>query len=142
MSNSPKESHPDIKHFMTTTFLTKENIVLAYVARDVEMKLTGPNYFKKHLTKLGYTPESIVENYQNQMRRFLHEKLDELVDEENYYKLETLMNQWKNSKEFLVLENQQLPKQQRYGDLVNYLEATNEEFYNQLTFDELIYLGF
>jgi hypothetical protein len=76
------------------------------------------------------------------MRRFLHEKLDELVDEENYYKLETLMNQWKNSKEFLVLENQQLPKQQRYGDLVNYLEATNEEFYNQLTFDELIYLGF
>jgi len=121
---------------------TKDEVVLAYVARDVEMKLTGTEYFTKHLKKLGYTPQAIIENKENIMRKFLHEEMDKIIESGEFYQFETLMNRWRSSHEFLVVENQTLPKQQRYGELMNFVEGTNEEFYSQLTLEELIYLGF
>lgn len=112
-------------------------IVEMYVKRDEEIGHNGINFLTKHLEKLGYTPEKIIDFRENVKKNFYKK----LIDEFDFNKLKNMEEFWLNSLEFYKLEHSVNSKEDRYNYLKNFLDSSNEDFYKQLNHDELIYLG-
>jgi len=126
------DEHPKVKEFLMEENPNVEQTRIAYSVRDAFYGLSGKDYLMKHLNKLGYTPEKINDNYNNQKRKFMIENLNSNVN------LEELWEESEDCAEVLNLNNQ---KMDRYNYLKDYVEGRTEDFYNELDEGELVYLG-
>lgn len=144
--NNQNHNNNDI--IMNQPNLQREEIVNAYLERDIELNLDSPENRVKNLNKLGYTIEKINE-YKNKKQQeyimnYVANRYNEYIHnnfEIGYMNFGEIINNYENSQEYQRVEQRCNEKLQRYNVLSQYIDGTNFDFYNALTRDELIYLG-
>ncbi|ADO67126.1 hypothetical protein crov093 [Cafeteria roenbergensis virus] len=152
--------NPDIYKFINTVNPSKEIIINAYVARDSIYNLDNINTRIKHLKKLGFTQKQINKYNSDKHQNYIHKYMNNIYyehthsDDFNFNPIlndfnspnddcsfNSIIGQYQNSDEYKVLENQIQYRLNRLHHLSNYLNESNKQFYQALTIEELIYLG-
>ena len=134
------EEHLDVKTYLNEKKPSVTTIAKAYLARDNIMKLNFNNLKEEHLKKLGYTDESIQQNINHKLKGHLYSLVN------HFLKQPIIENAEHN---FLDEYNKFMSSE----DTVTYIESKKKEykslsiisdhlqFYQSLTKDELMYLG-
>lgn len=129
-------THPEVKDFLDNQNPTKEQIITAYNIRDASLNLDYDEHFNKCITKLGLHPGTYEDMIDYRFKQIMHERIDEfLADKSNpivcldyeSFRINLLKTTFEN-------------KLDKYDKILNYYD-TNNEFYSQLTIEDLISLG-
>lgn len=140
-------SNTYIQEFLNSNDPTHEIIVNAYRERDNLKNLNTRETREGHLLKLGYTLQKINEYRNRKQREFVTNYLERMYQdyESNSQNIqinfESIIEMYQNSNEYQIVENEVQNRISRFNILSNLLDTSNEQFYNALTVDELVYLG-
>jgi hypothetical protein len=120
-----------------------KHTVNAYVLRDKLMNLNPSTQIKNSMNKLGYMNVNFHEESTNFLIHFTMQNLKtsfmnvKKMTNENY--METL----KETIEYKNFANTLNKRMKRSIELSNFVDSTNNEgFYNSLTLEELIFIGY
>lgn len=136
-----------IQEYLNSENPTLEVIINAYLVRDHFYNLDNRETREKYLHKLGYIPELItkykIEKQSDFVSNFiLNHYRNYLNSNENYtIDFESIVNQYRNTPDYQLVQNKAHHDLERFNSLVNFLESSNQQFYQELTIDELKYLG-
>jgi len=140
-------SNTYIQEFLNSNDPTHEIIVNAYRERDNLGNLNTRETREGHLLKLGYSLQKINEYRNRKQREFVTNYLERMYQdyESNSQNIqinfESIIEMYQNSNEYQIVENEVQNRISRFNILSNLLDTSNEQFYNALTVDELVYLG-
>ena len=116
---------------------TQEEMALAYYKRDVEMNLDFNKTFEHSMNKLGYSPESIEKNTINEYKYYRLNLID--IEKDNLFDKIILAKNFEEFKESII--NKTNNNNRRYIEL-SHFSTDNKRFYENLTIEELAYLGY
>ena len=124
-------------------FDTKERTVENYLQRDIFLGLNDiDNIISTSVFKLGYRPNAINNNILNAYEHYCHKLLKD--EKKNGFQEELPRQSIDDYK--LQIKDETIKKQNRYEELItdkNYKNCNDlSEFYNELTVEELLYLGY
>lgn len=131
-----------INNFINDPNPSKESMVNSYYLRDQYMNQTIQQVFGHIISKLCLDPQEYAKNIKNQFKFIAIEKLNKYFESDNnefYQDLNQEYNVFVHDK--LNSPEYQL-KQNKFNNLKNYYDQNlHKELYNELTFQELCYLG-
>lgn len=121
-----------------------DSTVYAYIQRDINLNLNFEEQIKKHMKKLSYYDV----NYDDLMKKNYIIKLNDKIKDElqkdlySSIRLKTL-EEIINDIDFSQLHDYTTNAMKRKNELDKFIGTNNiREFYNSLTLQELIYLGY
>ena len=133
------EEHPDVKPYLNEEEPTVNTIGKAYLARDNIMELPFNDLKEEHLKKLGYTNERIQQNVNHKVKEHLYSLVNSLPQQPtssaDYNFLDEFNKVMTSEETVKYIES----KKERYDSLV--VISDHLQFYQSLTKDELMYLG-
>lgn len=141
------ETNLHIQEFLNSENPNKDVIISAYVARDDFYNLESRETREKHIKKLGYTLDQINDYRSRKQDNYVKNYFDKMYqkyqsgDVNIQINFDPVINQFQNSNEYKIIENQIGKKLERFNILSNLLDSSNEQFYQALTVEELMYLG-
>lgn len=136
-----------VKDFLTSEEPKKFLMVDAYCVRDEFMGLDNYENRIKHMKKLGYDLEVINNLKSNSQEKFINNEMKRLYGEYINNNVDVIINiselieMYENSEEYVKMCDRIDFKINRYNFLKDKLETNMYDFYNNLTEEELIYLG-
>jgi hypothetical protein len=119
----------------------------AYYNRDIKYDINNINTIIEHLQKLGYWNFSFT----NEKEKFVRNKLIDFVKNTHYNNLNNnlynVINEIETSDDFISFHNNLLKRQTRSTQITDFMSNSVSnintlDFYNMLTLDELIYIGY
>lgn len=133
------EEHPDVKPYLNEEDPTVNTIAKAYLARDNIMELNFNNLKEEYLKKLGYTNERIQQNVNHKVKEHLYSLVNSFLQQPtssaDYNFLDEFNKVMTSEETVKYIET----KKERYDSLV--VISDHLQFYQSLTKDELMYLG-
>jgi hypothetical protein len=122
-------------------------LVNMYVKRDLDMNINPTNQIRNCVKKLGYLNINVIDETKVFLldKYFKNLKIDVEENKESAnFKIENQLSQLsKEDKEYTIFRNYINNKIKRSFELSSFLDSTNiQKFYNSLTYDELIYIGY
>lgn len=123
-------------------------MINSYLQRDNEMNLDSNQNRLKKLKKLGYTLEQINKYQSDKQKEFVmnyvrnrYENYIENNFEIGYMNFNNIISDYENSQEYQRVLDIVNNRMDRFNVLSQYIGGTNYDFYNALSYEELIYLG-
>jgi len=120
-----------------------ENIksIMAYCNRDNDNGNNGKKFLTNHLKKLNYTPEKIIINQNNVMKKFFKNIIEGFSTDKDFENIQDTYQLWLDSEQYIKLKETTKNKEERFNYLSQFLNNSNKDFYDKLTSDELYILG-
>ena len=140
------ETNQHVVEFLETIEPTKEQMVKAYIVRDEFLNLQSSEYLVKHMNKLGYNLIKITEYSSNEQKKYVMKELENNYEEyiktgSSFANYNIIIDRYQNSEEYKKVQERVEHSIHRFEELSKLLEGSNLDFYNALTNDELINLG-
>lgn len=140
------ETNQHVVEFLETIEPTKEQMVKAYIVRDEFLNLQSSEYLVKHMNKLGYNLIKITEYSSNEQKKYVMKELENNYEEyiktgSSFANYNIIIDKYQNSEEYKKVQERVEHSIHRFEELSKLLEGSNLDFYNALTNDELINLG-
>ena len=137
------EDNEVIVEFNNTENPNKELVVEAYFLRDLGLNLKFKDVFFNSINKLDLNPENFETNIQNEFKFMAMSKLRKFFENpDNNPFYENLDNEYHNYVQNKLNSQEYTEKRDRYNILLNFYNNEHRRgFYNALTLDELISLG-
>jgi HSP20 family molecular chaperone IbpA len=122
-------------------------LVNMYVQRDLDMNINPTEQIRNCMKKLGYLNINVIDETKvfllGKYFKNLKINIDENKENVNFNIENQLSQLSKEDKEYTIFRNYVNNKIKRSFELSSFLDSTNiEKFYNSLTYDELIYIGY
>lgn len=137
------ETNQSVQEFLNTDDPSKEIIINAYNVRDNYYDVNNAAQRYEHMKKLGIDLENINNYKKEKQDKFVKKYIKNLYENnsEDSFSFDQIKEIYYQSDDYKLVEKKVNKLIERYNHLKEYLHGSNIAFYQQLTKEELEYLG-